>query len=230
VSDLGLVARLQRLGLQPANSPILRKYKLAERGCVRGMRARSGAAGAASACKTNWQSYRTDRKPLSSILGKRSGRPNPLNRQDLILKLRERFIRCDEQPAISHQPSAKAKTKPNKAIGLKPKFIREMYQKFRKQSQPGYPAYFQDVGAKKWLFFEKNGWYWRISINGSLNKGGEGRRGGVLEAGEGCKPRGRRLPSHGCGSRGPGVPPGNAHGQDGRGTRRENPTEVAAAR
>jgi hypothetical protein len=104
------MTRPQRLGLQPANSPILRKYKLAERGCVRGMRTSSGAAGIPSACKANWQSYPADRKPLSSIFRKRTGRLNHLILQALILKILKRLIRFRKLSALSRRPSVKAKT------------------------------------------------------------------------------------------------------------------------
>jgi hypothetical protein len=110
VSALGLVTRPQQLGLQPGNSPILRKYKLAECGGVQLTRARSGAAGIPSAPKTNWQSYRADRKPLRSILRKRTGRLNNLILQVLILKILKRLIRFRKLSALSRRPSVKAKT------------------------------------------------------------------------------------------------------------------------
>jgi hypothetical protein len=57
------------------------------------------------------------------------------------------------------------KTKPNKANGLKARKMREMYEKFRKQSQAIQTTCYQRLAAKNRLFFAKNEW------NGWRNQG-----------------------------------------------------------
>jgi hypothetical protein len=51
-----------------------------------------------------------------------------------------------------------SKTKPNKAKRVKPSEIRNMLEKFRKQSQMGYRICFQELTCEKGLFFSKNEW------------------------------------------------------------------------
>jgi hypothetical protein len=60
--------------------------------------------------ETNWHGYSSDSRLFSSILGKRTGRPNLLIQHSLILKSRKKFIRFEEPSAISHQQSAAGST------------------------------------------------------------------------------------------------------------------------
>jgi len=99
--------------------------------------------------KTNWQAYPHDSKLFSSIFGKRTGTSNLMNRQDLILKILNPFIRLPER-------AGSAKTKPNEANDVKQIGMSEMHEKFRKRSQGAYVSFYQKFTTKKWPIFGKN--------------------------------------------------------------------------